>query len=536
MKQLHFKNKESIIGYVQRLKSKGLLNQLPVKVRDMLSSVSLAESQRQDYISQFLIVCKEELNETIGTPVYFDNVPHKNNLAICRHCIDDDASHAAYIQLAHVSYCETHNALLTSQCPSCKSRLLYTNSRLCRVCYSILPKQPVSPSSQLAHLQELLLSKPVEFSVEVNALISLLMRPLDTFDSVLDLNELADIDRFTLMSYLAYLMVSDGKFNSVRRAMYAQIDNNARLGFAHKEAIKVRWEACTKLIENEFVLDSHLSVNTVSYPLDIMASLAHTNPAEYVKTIENSFICLKRLPKLLGCDAKIIKKLVSRNVFNIYKKRRINGHYIDADEIQKTLTKRLVKVESSGKFTLPLNQLNLKTLTLFRASLADVIQLIVQGDLKGFLCSDTPDAPLMTSIFVDKSMIETALTLRLFEPENDVAIDDFCKALAVPTAHFVAAWELGKFHEWPHKPSNTLTPTQVFQFFAKYESLRRLSQLIGCTERKVLSYIGEDIEGIVKVKFNDKNNPFAFLTLNIQNFKYVQDIKNKLLPSIKWQS
>jgi hypothetical protein len=536
MKQLHFKNKESIIGYAQRIKSKGLLNQLPVKARDMLSSISLAESQQQAFISRFIVVCTEELNETIGTPVYFDNVPHKNNLAICRHCIDDDASHAAYIQLAHVSYCETHNVLLTSQCASCKKHVLHTNSRLCRVCYNILPKLPLSPSSQLAYLQKLLLSKPAEVSVLVNVLISLLMRPLDTFETVFDLNELSDKDRFTLMTYIANVIVVNGKFDSIRRAIFAQIDNNVRLGLAHKEAIKMRWEACTSLIESASISDGNPPINTLNYPLEILASLVHIDAAEYVQNVEDSFVGLDHLPKLLGCDAKTIKTLVSRNVFKTYKKRRINGHYVDAREITKTFTKRLGKIDLSSKFTIPLAQLNLKTLSLFRANMADVIELIIQGDLKGFLCSDTPDAPLITRIFVDKAMIETALTLRLFEPENDVAIDDFCKALAVPTAHFVAAWQLGKFHEWPHKPSDTLTPIQVFNFFAKYESLRRLSQLIGCTERKVFSYIGEDIEGIVKVKFNDKNNPFAFLTLNIQNFKYVQDIKNKLLPSIKWQS
>lgn len=536
MKQLHFKEKESIFGYAQRIKSQRLLKQLPTKARDMLASVSLAESQRQDFVSRLIVVCKEELNESIGTPVYFGNVPHKTKLAVCRQCIDERASHAAYIQLGHVSYCEAHNVLLTSQCPSCKKRVTHTNSRLCRVCYNILPKQPVSPSSQLAHLQKLLLSKPEELSVLINVLISLLMRPLDTFDSVFDLNELTDLKSFTLMSYLAYVLVSDGKFDAIRRAMYTQIDNKVRLGLAHKEAIKVRWEACASLIESAFVSDGNLPVNNVEYPQDVFATIARVDVGDYFQEVERFFIGLEHLPDILGCDKKTIKTLISRNVFKIYKKRRINGHFVDAHEVDNMLTKRLIKIDSPNKFTISIAQLNLKTLTLFRANLADVIQLIIQGDLNGGLCSDRPDEPLMNRIVVDSTMIETTLTLHLLEPENDVAIDDFCKALAVPTAHFVEAWQLGKFTEWPHKPSDTLTPTQVFQFFTKYESLRRLSQLIGCTERKVLSYIGEGIEGVVKVKFNHINYPFAFLTLSMKNFKYIQDIKNKLLPSIKWQS
>jgi hypothetical protein len=536
MKRLHFAKKESIFGYVQRIKSQRLFNQLPLKAKDMLLSVSLAETQRQDFVSQFLVVCKEDLKEAIGTPVNFGKTLHKNNLAICRHCIDDGASHDAYLQLAHVSYCEAHNVLLTSQCPACKRRIQKTNSRLCRACYNILPKQCVSPSSQIAHLQKLLLSKPEDLAVLVNVLTSLLMRPLDTFDSVFDLNELTDMDRFTLMSYLASVIVESGKFDFIRRAMCAQIEGKSHLGIAHKEAIRERWEACGTLVEDIFISEGDFSVNPVEYPHDIFASLAHTDVAEYSQNVEISFIDLEHLPKILGCDKKTIKILIGDNVFKIYKKRRINGHFVDAQEINKTLTKQLVNINSTRKFFTPVTQLNLKTLTLFRANLADVIQLIVQGDLKGGLLSDTHDAPLMTRIAVDDSMIETALTLSFLDPKNAVGIDDFCKSLAVPTTNFVEAWHLGKFHEWHHKPSDTLTPTQVFEFLTKYESLRRLSKMIGCTERKVLSYVGEDIEGIVKIKFNDKNNPSAFLSLNMQNFKYINEIKNKLLPSIKWQS
>jgi hypothetical protein len=536
MKELQVKQTESIIGYSQRIKSACLLNQLTPKIRDMLLDVTLAKSQQKAFITQFFIVWEEEVNPLECKPLHFENTPVKGKLAICRQCIDDGASHAAHLQLSQITYCDIHQELLTTQCPSCKKRVLHTNSRLCRFCYNILPKAPVSPSSQLSCLQELLVSKPDETSVLVNVLISLLIRPLDTFDTVVDLNGLTDKERFALMSYIATVIVNKRKFDSIIRAVYVQIDNKARLGFAHREAIKARWEAGKDLAEAALVSQDDIPVNSVKFPIDIFASLANVDVSEYVQKVEHSLVSIEHLPKLLGCNAKAIKTLVSRNVFKIYKKRRINGHYVDAYDVAKTLTKRLTEIDIAPKYYISLDQLNLKTLMLFRASMADIIELIIHGNLKGFLCAENAEAPLSTRIFVDKMFIETALTLHLLEPENEVAIDDFCKALAVPTEHFITAWELGKFCEWPYKPCDILTPSQVLQFFTKYESVRRLSQLIGCTERKVLSYIGEDIEGIVKTKFNDKNNPFVFLTLNMQNFKYIQDIKNKLLPSIKWQS